>query len=137
MKIRSNYVSNSSSTSYIIEFDDMYKIVTIAGEEISMSDFLSAFIPNAYDSETEMHECTYEDSEDANLLIKHLDSIIEWAEDEEKLTLIELKKDIMNGKENGKYFARFDICYHNKTLNFLFRLLKKYELFKVRLSSEK
>ena len=136
MKIRSNYVSNSSSTSYIIEFDDIDKIVTIAGEEFSILDFFDAITSNMYGSETEMHECTYEDLEDANLLIERLDSFIEWAEDEEKLKLIELKKDIMYGKKNGKYFARFDIDYNNKALYFLFKLLKKYELFTVRLSSE-
>ena len=65
MKIRSNYVSNSSSTSYIIEFDDIDKIVTIIGEEFSIADFFEAITSNMYDSETKMHECTYEDTEDA------------------------------------------------------------------------
>lgn len=138
MKIRSNFVSNSSSTSYIIEFDDIDKIVSIAGEMFSMSDFFEAITSNMYDSETEMHECTYEDSEDANLLIERLNSMIKWADEaneKDKQKLIELKNDILS-KKNGKYFARFDINYHNKALNFLFKLLKKYELFTVRLSSE-
>lgn len=136
MKIRSGFVSNSSSSSYIIEFKDLFQTVRIAGEEISIKDFFDSIFSNMFDQETEMHECTYNDSSDIDSLIERIDSILEWAEDEYKVKLIELKKDVLASKENGKYFARFDISYHNKALNFLFRLLTKYELFTVRLSSE-
>lgn len=137
MKIRSSFVSNSSSSSYIIEFEDLFKTIRIAGEEISVKDFFDAIQSNQYDQETEMHECTYYDSDDNDDLIERIDSKLEWAEDEYKVNLIELKKDIDANRDNKKtYFARFDLSYHNHALNFLFRLLKKYELFTVRDSSE-
>lgn len=130
MKIRSNYVSNSSSSSFIIEFGNREDNVTISGEEISMQDFLDAFYPNCF--ETEIKEIT-DDREDKKELIKVIDEYINWSSDEDKNKLTELKKDIQTSE---KTFARFDISYHNKALNFMFRLLYKYKMFEIRYETE-
>lgn len=138
MKIRECYVSNSSSSSYIIEFKNLFQTIRIAGEEISVQDFFNAIEINRHDSDTEMKEIVINDKESKHSLLERINGILEWMDDDEyKAELIELKRDIehMNSK-NGPYFARFDISYHNNALNFLYRLLKKYELFKERYASE-
>lgn len=131
MKIRSNYVSNSSSSSFIVEFKDREQVIRIAGEEISVQDFFDAF-NSVHNFETEIREIT-DDNEDKENLIKSIDGFIEWSEDEEKCKLIELKKDIQS---SDNLFARFDISYHDKVMNFLFRLLCKYEMFNLRYETE-
>lgn len=131
MKIRSNYVSNSSSSSFIVEFKDRKQVIRIAGEEISVQDFFDAF-NSVHNFETEIREIT-DDNEDKENLIKSIDGFIEWSEDEEKCKLIELKKDIQS---SDNLFARFDISYHDKVMNFLFRLLCKYEMFNLRYGTE-
>lgn len=134
MKIRSNYVSNSSSSSYIIQFEGYESNVIIAGEEFSIHDFFN-YIDSccSFNSETEMHEITYDD-DDRNELIEYVDYQLQWAEDETKQKLIDLKKDIKN---KDLQFARFDISNHDKAGNFLLKLLQKYGLFTIRNTTER
>lgn len=135
MKIRSNYVSNSSSSSFIVEFKELEEIITIAGEQISVMDFFDAIesYSNSYTEETRMNKKAI-DEESKEDLIETIDKTIEWVEDEDKECLITLKKDIENCPE--KSFAHFNLSYHDKALNFLFKLLCKYGLFKIRYSNE-
>ena len=137
MKIRSSFVSNSSSSSYIIEFENYDKSVVIAGEEISINDFLDAIEIYNKDYETEMHETTQYDNDDKKSLIQYVQNCYDNEYDENtKADLISLKDDIKKSSvKKGPFFARFDISYANLSLRFLFKLLSKYELFKIRMSS--
>lgn len=113
----------------------MYKTITIAGEEISAQDFFDAISSfNDFDG-TQLHEIiTDENKEEKENLIKNINNNIEYIDDESKNKLIELKNDLE--KNQGKVFARFELSYHNKALNFLFKLLCKYGLFEIRYSNE-
>ena len=132
MKIRSGYVSNSSSSSFIVEFNNIEQVVRIAGEEISVSQFFEAVDKPSMTSETEMGKTTY-DEDGRERLIESVDYALKWADDEKKKELLLLKNDLADTKKN---FAMVDISYHDHALNFLFRLLCKYELFKLRYETE-
>lgn len=131
MKFRTNYVSNSSSSSYIVEFKNIEQIIRIAGEEISVQTFFDAIRSHtSFASETEMHEITF-DNEDKNNMIKVIDYTLQYVDNQNEIfNLNQLKNDIANSKDT--MFARFDISYHNKALRFLFKLLCKYGLFEIR-----
>lgn len=133
MKIRSNYVSNSSSSSFIVEFDDIVKVIRVAGEEISINDFFDSITNASFtSSDSEMHEITY-DEDDRNDLLEYIDQLIEWASDEDKLKLNELKLDIKKSKD--KIYSRFDIDCHDKVLNFILKILSKYGALKIKYCS--
>lgn len=130
MKIRLNYVSNSSSSSYIVEFKDLEQIVRISGEEISVQDFIDAINYNSYNSsETELYQIIIDDEERADLLKLINEQYLVYANKENKVKLKQLVNDIKN---TDKKFIRFDISYHNKALRFLLNLLCKYELLTIR-----
>lgn len=132
MKTRLGYVSNSSSSSFIVEFNDIEQVVRIAGEEISVSQFFEAVDKPSMTSETEMGKTTY-DEDGREKLIESVDYALKWADNKTKEKLLLLKDDLAHAKKN---FAMVDISYHDHALNFLFRLLCKYELFKVRYAME-
>lgn len=112
----------------------MEQQITIAGEEISVIDFFDAIdsYNNSCTEETRMNNKAI-DKESKEDLIEKINDMIEWNDDENKERLIALKKDIENCSE--KCFACFNLSYHDKALNFLFKLLCKYELFKIRYSN--
>lgn len=131
MKIRSNFVSNSSSSSFIIQFNDIEKEIVVAGQTFSIKDFFDSIeMEECRDRscETEMHEITYNE-DDKESLISTLDNYITWSNEDDKESLIKLKNDV---KKSNDIFARFDISYHNKALNFIFNLLKEYKAFIIR-----
>ena len=128
MKIRNFYISNSSSSSYIIKFKDFTSTITIAGEEISIQDFFS-LLETIHDSDSELKEISTT-KEDSEKLINYLNTEIEWSADNEyKIKLIELKKEIESTTDH--YYAKIDLSYHNNGLRFLFNLLVKYNLIDI------
>ena len=140
MKIRNNYVSNSSSTSFIVEYKDNKQTIKIAGSEFSIQDFfdtINSFCNSSYISSTEMYEVGI-DREDKENILKYLNNYnLEYFEDRDKENISELKNDIEKNLENHeKNFARFELSYHNKALWFLLNLFCKYELFKIRNKTE-
>ena len=69
MKIRSNYVSNSSSSSYIVEYKNPEDKITIWGKDITVEDFLNQIMFYTYGDENELFENTFENDEDKALEI--------------------------------------------------------------------
>lgn len=134
MKIRDDFVSNSSSCSYIVEFKNLEQTICIAGEDISVEDFFNMIRSlMQFNGTTEMCEITIDDS-DRKDLIETIDQTIQFEEGERKDKLLYLKNDIQN---TDKKFARFSISYHHKALQFLFKLLVKYELFDIRFAYQR
>lgn len=130
MKVRNGYVSNSSSSSFIIEFNDIEHSVRISGEEISLNHFFEAVDKQSMVSETEMGKTTLSENGREKLL-ENIDYALKWYDDnhEIKTKLLFLKEDL---KDINKNFAMITISYHDYVFNFLFKLLCKYELFKIR-----
>ena len=129
MKIRSSFVSNSSSSSYIIEFKDIFDFATIAGEVFSIINFIDA-IESINDLETEINGQTF-NKESREDFISMLDKMIGWGGSKESMDeLKKIKDDVIKYPE--KNFVRFKLSYHNKALRFIFSLLKKYDVLKVR-----
>ena len=134
MKIRTGFVSNSSSSSFILEFESRDSIATVAGHDFSMEDFLESFYPS-HNIDTEVICITGdEEGEESKKLLGTLEKIIKWSEDEnEKATLKDICEDIKKGEHK---FAYVSINYHDRALMFLFKVLRDYELFKVRFTME-
>ena len=135
MKIRNGYVSNSSSSSYIVEFKNYDQVIRIAGEEITPRVFFD--LVESGRMETEMHDLAIHEEEKTEL-IKHIEYLISFTYDNnQKCELIKLRDDIEKNlyNENTNY-ARFELGYHDTATNFLFRLLWKYDMFKIRDQSE-
>lgn len=134
MKIRSVFVSNSSSSSFIIQFKDSDSKVRIAGADISIHDFFNYIdTRSSFELNSKMHEITY-DEENKDKLIKFIDDQFQYENKEMKQKLLVLKEDILN---NNQKFARFNLSFHDKVGNFLINLLSKYDLFSIRHIIEK
>ena len=132
MKIRSGFVSNSSSSSYIVEFQDRQQMITVGKDaDLTVQDFFNAFYPSL-SCDNELREVT-DDEDDKEQLLESLDSYLEYVTDEEKPELLALKKDI---EKSGKLFARFDISYHDNVLHFLLQLLCDNGAMKIRYETE-
>ena len=132
MKIRSSFVSNSSSSSYIVEFKSKEQLITIGKDaELSVKDFFSAFYPSHF-CDTELGEIT-DHEEDKEKLLQRLDNYIEYVTEEERSALLALKKDV---ETSDKLFARFAVAYDNNVLRFLLQLLCDNGIFKIRYETE-
>ena len=132
MKIRSSFVSNSSSSSYIVEFQSREQMITVGkGADLTVQDFFDAFYPSHF-CDNELREVT-DDEDEKKQLLESLDSYIEYVTDEEKPELLALKKDI---EKSEKLFARFDVSYHDNVLHFLLQLLCDNGAMKIRHETE-
>ena len=129
MKIRNGYVSNSSSSSYIIEYKNIEQIIRIAGEELSVEDFFNLLYSNN-DEDTDVLATTDNDEEIKDI-VEYIDNQIKYANEENKEKLITIKNAINNNENN---FAHIKISYKDKAVYFLFKLLCKYELITKRYS---
>lgn len=129
MKIRTNFVSNSSSSSFIIQYNDPSEYIEKGTDNITILDFFDYIRRTSFSSETEMKEIA-DNEEDKKKLIERIDDTIQWINDEkEKATLINLKEDIKNNKTN---FARFNLDNHDKIGHLILNLLDQYGLLKIR-----
>lgn len=129
MKIRNSYVSNSSSSSYIIEYKNIEQIIRIAGEELSVEDFFNLLYSNN-DKDTDVLATT-ENDEEIKDIAEYIDNQIKYANEENKEKLIAIKNAINNNESN---FVHIKISYQDKAVYFLFKLLCKYELITKRYS---
>ena len=86
MKIRNGYVSNSSSSSYIIEYKNIEQIIRIAGEELSVEDFFNLLYSNN-DEDTDVLATTDNDEEIKDI-VEYIDNQIKYANEENKEKLI-------------------------------------------------
>ena len=131
MKIRSGFVSNSSSSSFIIEYKDSYQPIKVEGQDLSLNDLFDYIDHECcnYNYETTVHEITNENDESKESLLEYIDYQIQWVDDEVKQKLLNLKEDI---KANESTFARFELSYHDKMGRFIFNILKGRNVFTIR-----
>ena len=133
MKIRGGFISNSSSSSFIIEYKDSYQPIRVEGQDISLNDLFDYMDDYNYSCETTVHEITNENDESKVSLLEYIDYQIQWVDDEVKQKLLNLKEDI---KVNKSTFARIELSYHDKIGRFIFNLLKRRNVFAVRYDCE-
>jgi len=118
MKIRESYVSNSSSSSYIIEFKNLNDTITIDNHIFTVENLLDHINGFNWGDENSLEEVTTDEGF-RNELISHLDNFLHfYSSSNNKDTLYgKLKDDIKNSKS---IFARFSIGYHDYLGKFLY-----------------
>ena len=129
MKIRSNYVSNSSSSSYIVEYKNLEDKITVWGKDITVEDFLNQIMFYTYGDENELFENTFENDEDKKEIINHINHIKEHYTIDDKYDIEKLKDDIMKSDSN---FVRFNIGYHDIIGHAIFDMFVEQNVLKKR-----
>ena len=121
MRTRANYVSNSSSSSFIIAYKaDAELKLGKSKQSISMQDFINAIDRMARDwssDETQLVACGEE-----NVLEREQNR---WSYDDDKTFLDGLEKFIEKNRKKDVEFATIRISYHDKFTRTLYDAFKE------------
>ena len=132
MKIRSGYVSNSSSSSYVIEFKKFDSSATVNELfSLSVDELLNCINENRDEDSYVKIDTRYEDGR--NELIQKLTDQLEWSDPVYKKEINKVIKKIQKSKNN---FAMLEISYCDPLSRKLLKFLKDTKVVKVYLSSD-
>lgn len=121
MKVRSGYVSNSSSSSFIIAYkEDAELKLGRSGKSITMRDFIDAVERSTRDWS----------SDETQLVAYGEENVVEreqerWSYDDSKEMLDGLGKFIEKHRKKGVEFATVKISYHDKFTRTLYDAFKE------------
>lgn len=141
MKTRDGFVSNSSSSSYLISYKSNKRVFGSGKERVFLGDLLG-IVPDWYDKQG---ECT------RMRVIEFIDNMVRASSEKEILDDLfcrfglddnefnadrqehatELRAKIMDEVTKGKKIAALEISYHDTGYNDLFNILKKKKLITV------
>ena len=138
MKIRSNYVSNSSSSSYIIQFYSLQDQIINGWNAVSIEDFFDHIRFYYRNDENEMYCLIDKDSEDKKGIQEERKEFIEYINGKlnryryspDKIELLKKVRERISSDKNSN-FAYVDLGHHDAIGHFILKMLQNNNFVKV------
>lgn len=111
MKIRQGFVSNSSSSSFIIAYKPADKTPCPTCGRHDIEDFVELVRKSEGDGDSSVN------AEDLEEVLERLEESLEWTSDERKGEIRKVEKEVKKLVKEGWKVADISISYHNETLN--------------------
>ena len=111
MKIRQGFVSNSSSSSFIIAYKAADKTPCPTCGRYDVDDFVELVRKSESDGDSSVN------AEDLKEVLERLEESLEWTSDERKGEIRKVEKEVKKLVKEGWRVADISISYHNETLN--------------------
>ena len=111
MKIRQGFVSNSSSSSFIIAYKPADKTPCPTCGRHDIEDFVELVRKSEGDGDSSVN------AEDLEEVLERLEESLEWTSDERKGEIRKVEKEVKKLVKEGWKVADISISYHNDTLN--------------------
>jgi hypothetical protein len=111
MKVRNGFVSNSSSSSFIIAYKKADKTPCPTCGRYDIEDFVELVRRSEGDGDSSVN------AEDLEGVLERLQESLEWTNDECKKEVRATMKEVKKLVKEGWRVADISISYHNETLN--------------------
>jgi uncharacterized Zn finger protein (UPF0148 family) len=111
MKTRNGFVSNSSSSSFIIAYKKADKTPCPTCGRYDVDDFVELVRKSEGDGDSSVN------AEDLKEVLERLEESLEWTSDERKGEIRKVEKEVKKLVKEGWKVADISISYHNDTLN--------------------